>query len=269
MVLQQGDREEIIRFVREEPRAIQDIADHIDVAWVTAERYVKEIARDTGVLTMKVFREGTRGALKLVYYNAVDAPVGSHQWEAVFESIKAARWKEDFDPMDILAVAETGRVVEETRQEQTERLKDLIVEASSQILVFSGNFSFATVDDSDGGINSVLVDGLKDGVDVKGLARANLASVENFADDLFDHDNISVRHSYQPLRGVIIDEQTGFLRSVERSERYKEGELYDTVHLSYVFTDREVVDWMKKVFWNLYRASPAIHDRLEVYRSLS
>jgi hypothetical protein len=269
LVLEQDDRDDIIRFVREEPRAVQEVADHVDVAWVTAERYVKKIAEDTGVLSLKVFREGTRGALKLVHYNAVDAPVGSHQWEAVFESITAARWKEDFDPMDIRSVAETGRVVEETRRGQTERLKDLIRSTSSQILVFSGNFSFATVKDTHGEINQVLTNRLDDGVVLKGLARANLASVENFSDDLFHHDNIEVRHSYQPLRGVIVDEQTVFLRSLERAERYKEDELQDTVHLSYVFTDEEVVDWLKKVFWNMYRASPNIDDRLSIYRSLS
>ena len=59
-------------FVYEKPRSIQEIAEYIKKNWRTADRYIQEIEKNFGTISTKVFREGTRGALKIVYWSAVE-----------------------------------------------------------------------------------------------------------------------------------------------------------------------------------------------------
>ena len=205
MVLDTETQDAIIRYVKTEPRAIQEIATHIDVAWVTAERYVTKIERETGILTRKTFREGTRGAVKLVYYNTTNAPIGASQWEDIFQRIRQARWKEDFDPMDIVTTAESGRIREQTPYEQAQEITKIIEETETQLLIFSGNFSFLTTSPNATKIRNAAHSAI-DSLSVKALARANLASVSNFTHPFFHESNVEVRHRYQPLRGFISDE---------------------------------------------------------------
>jgi len=54
-------------FVYSKPRSIQEIAEHLGKNWRTADRYVEDIEKNFGTISTRVFREGTRGALKIVY----------------------------------------------------------------------------------------------------------------------------------------------------------------------------------------------------------
>ena len=56
-------------FVYARPRTIQEISQLIDKNWRTADRYVDKIAKEEGTLAVRTFRGGTRGALKVVYWN--------------------------------------------------------------------------------------------------------------------------------------------------------------------------------------------------------
>jgi len=59
--------EKIEKFVSEKPRSMQEIAVHLGKNWRTAERYVEVIIKERGTLLSRTFREGTRGALRIVY----------------------------------------------------------------------------------------------------------------------------------------------------------------------------------------------------------
>ena len=60
-------KNKILEFVALKPRSIDEIAKHIGKNWRTANSHVEKIARETGLIATRVFRKGTKGALKIVY----------------------------------------------------------------------------------------------------------------------------------------------------------------------------------------------------------
>ena len=67
MAIDSQVRKNICDFVQHKPRSIQEIAQYIKKNWRTAERYVNRIEEETGLISSRVFRGGTRGTLKVVY----------------------------------------------------------------------------------------------------------------------------------------------------------------------------------------------------------
>ncbi len=72
-------------FVFLKPRTIDEIAKYIRKNWRTANRYVEGIAEQQGTLAIRVFREGTRGALKIVYWASIEQIHSSAFQEQLFE----------------------------------------------------------------------------------------------------------------------------------------------------------------------------------------
>ena len=96
----------IIDLVSQKPRTVQEIAHTIQKNWRTADSYVDRISRETGTIATRVFRGGTRGALKIVYYNAPHAVRGSSVQEHLFQKIRSTKDKTLFTPMDIYHLAQ-------------------------------------------------------------------------------------------------------------------------------------------------------------------
>jgi hypothetical protein len=59
----------IEEFVYLQPRSVMEISEHIKKNWRTADRYIDEISLEFGNIKTRTFRGGTRGALKIVYWN--------------------------------------------------------------------------------------------------------------------------------------------------------------------------------------------------------
>ena len=74
-------------FVYSKPRSIQEVAHHINKNWRTADRYIKEIQKNHGTLDTRVFREGTRGALKIIYWASIEKASSSIFQEQLEEQI--------------------------------------------------------------------------------------------------------------------------------------------------------------------------------------
>src|ERR1041385_7337924 len=91
----------ILQYVYAQPRSMQEIARHISKNWRTANSYVEKIMSESGALATKSFREGTRGALKIVYWNTVEKINHSEFQERLFKRIENGRRKQDFSPLDI------------------------------------------------------------------------------------------------------------------------------------------------------------------------
>ena len=98
MMLDSKTAKKIIDFVYTKPRSIQEIAYHIQRNWRTADSYVDRIIKEQGVLATKVFREGTRGALKIVFWSNIERIHSSDFQEKLFKKIESARHKRDFSP---------------------------------------------------------------------------------------------------------------------------------------------------------------------------
>ena len=106
MLLEKEIIEKINNYVREEPRTIQEIAELIGKSWRTADRYTREISEKEGTLKIKTFRGGTRGALKIVYWNSIDQINTSLFQERLFRKIEMGKDKTDFSPFNIYQCAE-------------------------------------------------------------------------------------------------------------------------------------------------------------------
>src|SRR3989344_1562616 len=106
MSLQKESKDTILQAIQQKPRTVQEIAQVIAKNWRTADRYVEIIAEETGLIATSVFREGSRGSLKVVYWNALEKAKGSAYQERLLQKIVQGRRKEDFSPLDIYKFVE-------------------------------------------------------------------------------------------------------------------------------------------------------------------
>jgi len=89
-------------FVYSKPRSVQEIAQHIDKNWRTADRYIEEIETNFGTISTRVFRGGTQGALKIVFWASVEKISSSVFQEKLEQQIYLAHRKEEFSAFDFI-----------------------------------------------------------------------------------------------------------------------------------------------------------------------
>ncbi|MEM5773273.1 MAG: hypothetical protein QXL86_03585, partial [Candidatus Aenigmatarchaeota archaeon] len=218
-------KEEVIQkineFVAKQPRSIQEIAELLNCSWITADRYVEFISKKYGAISVKVFRKGTRGALKIVYPTPFQALNTSIAQQSLFDRIMVGRRKEDFKPFEIFLYAKKKKFIVEKKKHENEAVEIDIVKhlslAENQLLIFSGNLSFINIVDKGKKVLDVLKDLASKGVIIKILARVEIPSIENISKVLainkaLGKNLIEIRHSEQPLRGEIIDNKLVRLR---------------------------------------------------------
>jgi len=272
-VLEKTIELKILDFVRQRPRTVQEIAALIEKNWRTAERYVERIATETGLIATRTFREGTRGALKIVFWNALDSSKGSAYQERLLAEILHAKRKEEFSPLDVYQfVPENKR---EAYLEKTEfskhpaiRFDKLILEARHQVLFLSGNLSWMELGAS---MDKAMLELGKRGVDVKVLTRVDITSEKNTKAMLainqrIGKDIVQIRHCEQPLRAIIIDDL--FVSMKEVLSPLQHRELKEKKYIFYIIKDPDWISWMQKVFWHLWERSIDAETRLSTLKTL-
>ena len=279
MALTEELQQAIVDYVKKEPRTVQDIARVIHKSWLTADSYVHQIHQKTGLVSLKTFRPGTQGALKLVYYNYAESLRGNDLRAELFEKIRTGRFRKDFDFLELFQfVPEASKkgIVEQSSARgklYTTRIIPAYQQAQSVIYCFSGNLSFVNVQRNQLRFVDVLEDLLRRKVRVKILCRVTLASLNNIRElePLLKKypEFIEVRHCCQPLRGFIIDDQLAMFRDEESLQMYREGELEKDTMLYYEIYDAEWIAWLQKVFWNLFRFSLDYTNRLREIQKLT
>lgn len=265
MALNEEISNQIIEFIQKEPRTVQEISKHIKKSWVTTDSYVNQIQDQKGLIQIKVFRAGTQGALKLVYYNYSDSLVTDEVKKYIYEQIKGGRKKQDFDFMDIYQYVKEDKkkiILEEFKDEmvsEIQDLKSLFTKAEKHIFVFSGNLSFINMKEKEIKIMDIIESKLKENVKLTILCRVNMASLSNIQklSVLMQKypNQIEIKHIYQPLRGFVIDDKIARFKNVENVNEYKSGELLTNIRIFYEIYETEWVEWLQKVFWNLFRSS--------------
>jgi hypothetical protein len=72
---------------------------------------------------------------------------------------------------------------------------------------------------------------------------------------------IEIRHAEQPFRAFIID---------NKFARFKENRQHDKKnnYIFYEIRDEEWVEWLQKVFWNIFRTSIKAEKRIEDLESI-
>ncbi|MGV8141830.1 MAG: hypothetical protein ACP5NW_05300 [Candidatus Woesearchaeota archaeon] len=265
----------IEEFVHEKPRSIQEIAAHIGKNWRTADRYVDEIEKNFGTISTRVFRGGTRGALKIVYWSSVEKVSHSIFQERLEKDILSLKKKEDFSPFDIFQyVPEKNRsfTVLKSEEDSLAEFVDIILGAKKQILFFSGNLSFINLTDKRGELYWIMEELVKRKVSIKILCRVGLNGKENVERVLslnakYGKELIEVRHDAQPIRGLVIDGK--FMRLKERKEPTKKvHELKKSLLIFYNVYDKEWVDWISRIFWKKFSNSMDAHKRLELLKTI-
>jgi hypothetical protein len=268
----------IENFVYEKPRSVQEIAVHIGKSWRTADRYIEDVQKEFGTISTRTFREGTRGALKIVYWSSMEKVNASAFQEKLEQQVMSARRKEDFSSFDIFQYVDDKNKkakVEEAKTEDAtnlQELKDILLSAKKQILVFSGNLSFINFHDKNIEIFDIIEELAKRNVSIKVLCRVDLTGKENIEKMLslnFKHgkQNIEIRHSETPLRALIIDNNIIRLKEIKEPTGRK-NELNKKLFIFYTIKDKDWAAWLSRIFWKIFASSISAEKRLEEMKKL-
>jgi hypothetical protein len=264
----------IEEFVYSKPRTIQEIAEHIDKNWRTADRYIDEIEKEFGTIATRVFRGGTRGALKIVYWASIEKVSGSvfqkELEEAIFRSSKGD--KRDFNAFDIYQHVDDKKkdvlvkVADDESGGGLVPLRELFMSAKKQILFFSGNLSFINFKDDKVDAFDVLDELVKKGVSIKVVTRVDLEGLNNVEklyslNHKYGKELVEIRHRQQPLRCTIIDDSYFNIKETKEPTG-RANELDKKIFLFYYIKDKEWVEWMKRIFWKMFSSSIDARKRI-------
>ncbi|MBU1975134.1 MAG: hypothetical protein KKG59_01885 [Nanoarchaeota archaeon] len=269
----------IIQFVRREPKSIQDIARHIQKCWVTTNSYVTQIKERTGVLNIKTFRSGTQGALKIVYYDHAESLATDRARDELYNQIKIARNKQDFDFFDIFQFVPDSKKkaffeeYSDSEQYPKAQMIPFLRSAKQTISMFSGNLSFINIVENKTKVIDVLEELAKQKIRMKILCKISIASLSNVARLqrllIKYSDFIEIRHCAHPLRGFIIDETLARFKNEQTLASLKSGELNSNIRAYYEIYDSEWIAWIQKVFWNFFRVSLDYQSRVKQFEKFA
>ncbi len=266
-------------FVYSKPRTILEISELLHLNWRTADRYVEKIAQEQGTIGVRTFRGGTRGALKVVFWNNLERIHSHVAQESLFQRIVQGKHKTDFSPLDIYQYVEEQKrqaFVEHAEGEE-ELLKhdfvSLLRAAQEQLLFFSGNLSWTRAKQSKTPMLQLLEELAKNKISIKILTRIELPGIENIQNvEAINHrlgrEAIEIRHGMQPLRGLVIDKKLARFKEIKNPKDFKEGELAKQLFIFYTIHDEEWVDWCSKVFWHFFRMGIPYQKRVGDLRTI-
>lgn len=258
----------IVMAVHKRPMAIAEIASILGKNWRTADRYVTKIAEETGLIDIHVFREGSQGALKIVYAKTQLQSQSAYQ-KSLSNSILQGKDKHNFSALDIVQFCKEKELYiskTDPPKNSSYYFWDISKSVNEEILVFSGNMSWLTDD---------LVDSLKqmiaNGCVIKILTRVDITSIDKLTallklNSSVSNDRLFIRYCNQPVRGLIVDSKKCFLKEVFEKERYKE--LKETKYVFTNFTDEEWVSFMKDSFLQLWHSSIDAEKRIELLKEI-
>ncbi|MBU2496500.1 MAG: hypothetical protein KJ767_00375 [Nanoarchaeota archaeon] len=274
-MLNEEIKSKILDSVREKPRSIDELATIIKKNWRTADRYIQKIAETEGNIAIRTFREGTRGALKIVYWMPPEAIHSTEFQERLFRQIEAGRDKKDFSPSEIYQYVSPGKKEAKILTEKAynskdnfEEFKEKIMKAKHEIFFFSGNLTFSNIGYHDKKILEVIEELAKKGVRTKILTRVEIPGIDNIKNILAINNKIGkkmvdLRHCFQPLRITVVDDRVAMFKELSDPKDYAKGELKEKIIALYYVYDKKWIEWLKKVFWELFRASISAERRIE------
>lgn len=259
-------------FVFLKPRSIQEVAQHLKKNWRTADRYIEEIESNYGTITTRVFRGGTRGALKIVYWAGFEKMSHSAFQELLEKEILIAKRKEDFSAFDIFQHIDDRNkraIVEQAIDENSTNLmelKELLDAAQKQLIIFSGDLSFINLKNKNFDMMQILEELVKKGISVKILCSIDFAAKENIERVLslnykYRKEVIEIRHKEHPVRAFIIDNKILRIKEVKSPSNKIKG-LDKKTFIFYTIRDKDWAEWMSKIFWKMFSSSIGSEKRL-------
>jgi hypothetical protein len=146
--------------------------------------------------------------------------------------------------------------------------------AEKQILFFSGNMTFSRMSSHDQNIRKILEELGKKKIFSKILTRVEAPGIENIRDVLsinsrLGFNAIEIRHCYQPLRTTIVDNKIAIMKEILDPKDYAEGELKQKLVFIYTIYDEHWIEWLQKIFWDLFRRSIEAQKRLQEFKKIA
>jgi len=274
MVLDSKTKKKICDFVYIKPRVVDEVAKLLHKNWRTADRYIRQIAEDDGCISMRTFREGTRGALKIVYWSNIEQIHSSSFQERLFKQIESGSIKTDFDPFDIYQYVDEKRkhaFMEEFDNPEistNQNLIPLLRSTEKNLYILSGNMSWINMIEGNKKLIKILEELADRNVCIKIICRVDFASLSNLEkvyaiNNKLGKEIIEIRNCKQPLRGFIIDNKIARFKEEKLVKTYKTGELNKNIRLFMEIYDADWNDWLIKVFYGLFRNSIDAKTRIE------
>ena len=264
-MLEQEIVHKIEEFVLIQPRSILEISEHLGQNWRTVARYVDEIESQFGSIKTKTFRGGTRGALKVVYWN-LNEKISKNSFQSELEQqIFSSREKEDFSAFDIFQIADTKKKIARTiidnklDNKESEEFVQLFKSVKKQLFIFSGNLSWVNLKSKNVALIKMIEELVKKGIKIKVICDVSISSINNIEKLLSINfknksDLIEIHHRKQPLRGMLSD--SGVLRIKEVLEpTNKINEPSKRLSIFYTIQDKDIGEWMIKIFYKMFNTS--------------
>jgi hypothetical protein len=279
MVLDKKTSEKIKAFVKIKPRTIQEIALLLNKNWRTANSYVEKITKETGEIAYRVFRGGTPGAVKIVYWNNLDEVHSSKAQERLFKQIELSQNKEDFSPFDIYQYVDEKKknsFLEDQTEENINVKQDLVGtlrSAQEQVLFFSGNLTWVNIKQGKIKLIDVLTELAESNISLKFIANIDITNIDNVKklnqiNNMIGRDIVEIRHCKQPLRAFIVDNKVIKMKEIKDPKDYKDSGLKKITYIFYEIKELEWVEWMQKVFWNLFRIGIPASKRIKELKTI-
>ena len=262
-------------FVYKKPRTVQEISELIKKSWKTAESYVNRISDEQGTISTRTFRGGTKGALKIVFWNSLDSLDKNNIQYRLYKEIEKGRLRQDFSPLDIYQYVNEGKkssfLLKQDKyasKENYDDFKNLLLSVKKDIFIFSGNLTFSEMNYKNEKILEVIKGLAIKGINFKILTRVEFGIIEEILDLLainkeLGRTAIEIRHCYHPLRCTIIDDKVATLKETEISTSHYDNKPQDNINILFSIYDEEWVAWLKKIFWDLFRTAIPCEKRLE------
>ncbi|MBU2562785.1 MAG: hypothetical protein KKF68_03940 [Nanoarchaeota archaeon] len=260
-------------FVSIKPRSIHELAIQLNKNWRTIDRYVKKIEEDFGTLSTRTFREGTRGALKIVYLSSVEKISNSPFQDTLEQEMMRGKNKKDFSAFDIFQHIQDKNkktTIEKEINENTTNLKelrDLFRRTQKELKIFSGNLSFLNLKKDKIDLFDAIEELIKRNVKIKVICRVDIEGKENIEKMLslnfkYNQELIEIKHREQPLRAIIFDKKIFRIKEIKEPTG-KIKELDKKIFIFYTIKEKEWVEWLSRIFWKMFNNSIGVKKRLE------
>ncbi|MEK6926653.1 MAG: hypothetical protein AABW50_05235 [Nanoarchaeota archaeon] len=263
---------DIEEFVYAKPRSIQEISEKIKKNWRTADRYIERIKKEFGTLEIRTFREGTRGALKIVYWASLEKRNQNVFQDKLEQEILTAKKKEDFSAFDIFQhIKDENKkaMIEKSISEDTinlQELSKLLKETKKELISFSGNLSYINLKKGNIDLFKEIENLVKKDIKIRVLCRVDIAGKENIEklmslNSKYGKDNVEIRHHEHPIRAFIFDRKIIRIKEITEPTG-KINELDKKIFIFYTIKDKSWAEWLAKIFFRINNNSIGAEKRI-------
>jgi len=266
-MISQEKANEIIKLVEVEPRTIQEISKELGISWVTAEKYIEEFRKNTGLIDIKNIKAGYN-VIKLVYSTN---KVSSTEIENIlFTKIKSTNYKKDFSFMEIFQYVSKERSNGHLYKGEDFDPKLIFeyLDKSNFVYFLSGNLSFLKIKYKNENLIDKLETKIKNGLKIKIIARIDIDTLKNInlLLPLLQKypKSIELRHQLQPLRGIIFDCGHSIFKESKEEKNFKLQELEKDITLIYDIYDDTWINFFMNIFWYNYKTAIDYDKKIEI-----